>query len=361
MGPGRGRVALSAISEQHRFWGQVGEAYRRATLEMISGAASPSPSVDDPDTMDFVLRMRPVDPELISSTIARWERELSDSADDAVHVVAIGEPVCTGPAGTVVLTPGSDAVWLGWSCPHPGLLVKEGPVADAVRALYRSWPFPVVGLRGTDAAHPEMDRDRPVLTDEELSADAPEVQVRPPYILVRGKPAVLTYDSTVSIGMRDPMSRLLFLLSSSLGWELPAFGFPALPVERNVWKHLPRLELPGGAILSPRRWTVDGDALGSLRVGGAAQYLAWRKLADDLGWPRRVACRWEAHPLAPTLTLPATSTLAVRAVLGAIPESTARLIVSEVPPPSVIAPDGSRCVGEIGAIWHDPGFWAATR
>jgi hypothetical protein len=302
--------------------------------------------------------MRPVDPEIVAGAVADWETELAPVADEAQHTVAIGDDRRGGPAGTVLMTLAGDQVWVGGSRPHPGVLAEEGPVAEAVRKLYRSWPLPVVALRGADGDRAVDDTRRPRLTEHELrAADDDPIQVDPPFVVHQGRRAVLAYDSTTVIGERDPLSRLLYWLSSSLGWEFPAYGFPALPAERTTWKHLPRLVLPSGAVLSPRRWTIDGPAFeGVAAATGAEQYLAWRALADERGWPDKVAARWDPHPLDPALVVPASSPLAVRALWGAC-GSAPRLVVSEVPPPTVVGGDGSRYVAEAGVIWHDPGFW----
>ncbi len=348
-----------AIEEQHRFWGGWAEQFRAATIDMIADGALYPPQPAEPDTTRGVFGLRPIPAAAVDRAIAQWTDEIGPHAAAPSMTVAIEPTFRGGPAGTVVCTPSDAGVWIGGSRPHPGVLATRTPVARAVRDLYRSWPLEVVGLVGADPLRPQTSEPVAPLTDRVLdAAGLSSVAVDPPFLVEDGVRAVLAYDSTAAIGTRDPLSRLLALTASSLGWELPGFGFPALPRERSTWKHLPRLTLPGGAILSPERWTVDGDRLDDLLTAtGAAQYLLWQSLVGENRWPDAVHVRWDPHPHGPMLPVRTSSPLAVRAALNGVPPGTARLVISEVPPSGVPDGSGRRYVAEIGAIWHDPSYW----
>jgi hypothetical protein len=166
------------------------------------------------------------------------------------------------------------------------------------------------------------------------------------------------YSSLATIGGYDPGSLLLRTLSMGHGWEWVSMGFPALPVERDEWHHLPRLELDDGTVLSPRRWNIEANELTDV-IGrtGADRYLAWRRLADRVGLPARVHVRWDLNPNVPPFLLCGDSPLAVDAVFDRVDSSAPRLIVTETGDDAgrspVVDDQGRHYAAELAVTWWD--------
>ena len=77
------------------------------------------------------------------------------------------------------------------------------------------------------------------------------------------------------------------------------------------WGHLPRLNLPGGSVLSRERWTLSQEVLAPVVAAPEAErYLAWRAIVERLGLPPLVHVR--CGPDAAELLLRTDSPLAVR-------------------------------------------------
>ncbi len=172
------------------------------------------------------------------------------------------------------------------------------------------------------------------------------------------------YNSAVLIGQVDPCSRLLPLLAMGHGWEFLSFGFPALPAERQRWGHLPRLRLPGGAILARERWTLDEATVARLRaLRGAARYRAWQAEVARRGLPARVLVR---RGLAdPEQLLPTDSPLAVRCLFDTLPADLSWLTLSELPGDPTTWPlrdaAGGHYLAELAVTWYAPDYAPSGR
>jgi len=161
------------------------------------------------------------------------------------------------------------------------------------------------------------------------------------------------YNSGAPAGSTDACSTFLQLMAFAQGWETVSFGFPALEVEAR-WRHLPRLVLPGGTILSARRWTVDAAALRPIVASrGATRYQRWRALADQLHLPALLLAR--CGPRAPELLLRTDSPLAVRCLFDTIGARAPWMIFSELPADLNAWPvrdaAGNHHLAEIGVTW----------
>ncbi|MDP9441593.1 MAG: hypothetical protein M3P34_05335, partial [Actinomycetota bacterium] len=168
------------------------------------------------------------------------------------------------------------------------------------------------------------------------------------------------YDATTLIGRDDRCSAALLAAAMTHGWELVAWGFPVLPAERYRWHHLPRLDLPGGTVLSGERWLFPPEVVATLRaLSGYDRYQAWRDEAERRGLPEFALLRWELNPTAPELLFPTASPLAVRALFDRLPAGAGPLVLGEVPEAvrssPVIDAGGGHHIAELAVTWVQEG------
>jgi hypothetical protein len=176
-------------------------------------------------------------------------------------------------------------------------------------------------------------------------------------------PWVPTYDGVAAAGFGDRCARLLITLGRAHGWEFPSFGLPPSDAERTRWRYLPRLRLPRGAVLSPRRWTIAAEALGAIAAKrGAARYLAWQAEARRRGIPELVHVR---APMAPELLMRTDSALAVDALFRKLSPRARWLSVEELPGEPgdwpARGPSGEHHLAELAVTWVAPDHWRRVR
>jgi Lantibiotic dehydratase, N terminus len=176
-------------------------------------------------------------------------------------------------------------------------------------------------------------------------------------------PWVPTYDGVAAAGFGDRCARLLITLGRAHGWEFPSFGLPPSDAERTRWRYLPRLRLPGGAVLSPRRWTIGADTLAAIAAErAAARYLAWQAEVRRRGIPELVYVR---APMAPELLMRTDSALAVDALFRKLSPRARWLSVEELPGEPdgwpVRGPSGEHYLAEVAVTWVAPDHWRRVR
>jgi hypothetical protein len=167
-------------------------------------------------------------------------------------------------------------------------------------------------------------------------------------------PLLPIYDGTVSVGFGDRCRRLLLLIARCHGWELLSHTVSPSHAERTRWQHLPRLRLPGGAVLSPRRWTIDANALTrAAALDGPARYLAWRGEIEARDIPAIVHVR--TSPEAPELLMRTDSPLAADALLRKCSPDTRWLSVTELPGDPhdwpIVDACGGHHLAEVAVTW----------
>ena len=168
------------------------------------------------------------------------------------------------------------------------------------------------------------------------------------------------WSSMAAIGDYDVCSRALAVIAAAHGWEFLSFGVPPLRAERGRWHHLPRLQLPCGAVISPERWTLDRAALDRIIAErDADRYLAWRQEISRLGVPDAVYLRTDFNT--PELLLRTDSPLAVRALLAGRAARAPHLELSEIPADPAQWPirdaQGRHYVAELAVSWVDSDYW----
>lgn len=416
--------ATTAVREMFAFYAADGgaELFRRQMLRgyrhtagvtkgtellaLLAGAlateAEPARAADDGapvpwlDTRETVFEQFYDDPEVRLAAGVQQERldALLEPAREAqVFVLTVPddpwpEGVYPGPAGAVLLTPGRDGtVWLGLARPQPGLFVTRfagvlGEDAEPLLAGLRERAeearragVQLVEVLPGDSPNPNAAL-RPAVTPERLTTrgvgDIPldglllvlDERAMRPWLRVGEDGALIApvYNSGAAPGVSDRCGVALLGLTMGHGWEFPSFGFPASRIERRE-RHLARLLLPGGAVLSPERWTLDQATLDRLRgCRDAARYRVWRSVAVELGLPALVRVQW--GPDQTELLLRTDSPLAVRCLFDTLALEIAVLTLVELPGDREAWPvhDGAglHYLAEVGVIWYADGYWAAA-
>ena len=252
---------------------------------------------DAPDTRETIFSRVSADHPLRRQALAQcqaWEERLEPVHGARMHVLpneSAKPSALPGPGGAVLLRLAADGdLWLGQGRPEPAMfatrfasLLREGqdddetPIITALRerttVAARSGVTPIE-IVGWNPLNPNA-AIRPVLNDRMLDPHgAPSPSLHGLSIVVDAVtlrpwlrdsqtlgPLLPTYSSAAAIGWHDRCNRLLLTLALGHGWELLAHGFPALRAERTRWRHLPRLVLPGGSVLTAERWTIDSETL----------------------------------------------------------------------------------------------------
>ena len=167
--------------------------------------------------------------------------------------------------------------------------------------------------------------------------------------------------SAVALDGVDPGSRALGELSHLLGRPGLMRPLPVLRAELAAWRHLPRLVLDDGAVISPERWlppTSLGEELA--RTAGLDRFIAWRRYVRSARLSDLVYAKYPPHPVE---TLLATdSVLAVERLGRALAAHGPDFRLQEVFPPVgewwLRDAENRRYLAELGASWHgDDEFW----
>lgn len=319
-----------------------------------------------------------------------WESLVREGRDEPVlrftDRAVDGDP-WAGPWGSVLIRlGGSSGPWIGAAQPQPGLFaarhgpaLRDGEDEAEEPALFGQMrdtldrvgvlPVEVVGI---DAGAPNAAL-RPALAEATLDPhDVPGRSLHGVSLLIDGgwrpwllgprgsRPLAPVYNSTATVGRRDSCSALLVGLALASGWDLAASRLPALQPERTGWSHVPRLVLPGGAVLSPRRWMLDLEALDRITSrSGANRYLAWRREVVGRGLPELVYVR--QGTLQPEILMRTDSPLAIRCLFDRTGDAP-WLMLTELPgrPETwpLVDEEGRHYVSELAVTWYAEGWGA---
>ncbi|MFF7308368.1 thiopeptide-type bacteriocin biosynthesis protein [Streptomyces sp. NPDC008137] len=333
----------------------LGEAMRRwdAVQAARQHAGGRPATADSPDTRPGVLDLRfgprPFAALGVQENCDLWEDRLLADRLRPVHRLAAMPRTTSGGQGAAVLTPdGRGHLAFLWGRPQPAAFhARHRPGAadrTAFRAALRGRAVEVVGR---DCAEPGT-AVRPDLTGARLDLTAAGQASADRWLLTvdddgrvwcvdAREPArrlMPVYNAAAETGHQDPLSHLLWTAAMSHGWEWLSLGLPALPAEREVWRHHPEVRTHGGIRIGSRRWTVPPTAAAELvRLSGPARYLAWRQAVRDMGLPALVQVRPE-HPAATPLAVLPSSPLALDALIT--------LVTQADPGPLVITPVSGR-------------------
>jgi hypothetical protein len=178
----------------------------------------------------------------------------------------------------------------------------------------------------------------------------------------RPKPLLVFACTAADISRNDPFSQLLLLTSFR---ESPGAQFRAAnllfesEIARPRWA--PRVRLPNGAVVRPRRTALCGDALTQL-IGGRSpmvRYIAWQKLAARHRWPPLLALRRDGGS---PLLIQRDSPLALEAALAGVGPNTRLLVVEEFEArPWLVGPNGERFISELAVPYERHNHLLASR
>ena len=143
------------------------------------------------------------------------------------------------------------------------------------------------------------------------------------------KPIAVFWFSAADIANGDPVSAGLLCTSFQ---ESSSFGFRAstIPVREEVDfpRFSPRIRLPGGAIMRPRRTILAGSALEDLaRASAAERYARWQRLAAQFQWPALLNLQRDTEP---PLLMHRDSPLALESLFKGIRDHIESLTIEEV-------------------------------
>ncbi|MFF4668003.1 thiopeptide-type bacteriocin biosynthesis protein [Streptomyces sp. NPDC001282] len=333
----------------------LGEAMRRWDAVQASRhhpGGRPA-AADSPDTRPGVLDLRfgprPFTALGVQEDCDLWEERLFADRRRPVHTLAAMTRPTGGGQGAAVLTAdGRGHLAFLWGRPQPAVFHARHRPGASDRAAFRAALLGrAVEVVGRDCAEPGT-AVRPDLTGARLDLTAAGQASADRWLLTvdddgrvwcvdSREPArrlMPVYNAAAETGHRDPLSHLLWTAAMSHGWEWLSLGLPALPAEREVWRHHPEVRTHGGIRIGTRRWTVPPVAVaGLVRLSGPARYLAWRQAVRDMGLPALVQVRPE-HPAATPLAVPPSSPLALDALVP--------LVSRADPGPLVITPVSGR-------------------
>ena len=102
-----------------------------------------------------------------------------------------------------------------------------------------------------------------------------------------------------------------------------------MAMEIEECRHAPRVRLPGGALMRPRRTVLTADVQRLKRKRGLQRFCAWQALARELGWPERLRVSVGGGEPTP---MHRDSPLAVEAIFKGVGPDTPYITVGEAVP-----------------------------
>ncbi len=183
--------------------------------------------------------------------------------------------------------------------------------------------------------------DGPALRGARVVADGASVVLDVPNV---GKLTVLSLASAAVLD-RDDLAASL----AQAGFDErvdPAFRAAAWGAseEGDAVRFAPRLRLPSGGVVRPRRTTLTGEPLRRLAAAGRVERtIEWWRLARELGWPEAVSVSIDG---APSLHVPAWSPLATESLLEGIQHAHS-VLVEEPDVTARLTADGTSYVADL--------------
>jgi hypothetical protein len=293
-----------------------------------------------------------------------------------------------GPGGSLLIRLGKDPmIWIGPGCPQPGMFATRyssiladdpstGPqVIEGLSSLAdvaRRSNVLLTEIYDGDATNLNSAVGTPVtaltvaphgMPDSSLNhTDLVFGRTGRPWLRRQGVEQLLApvHNSAAVIGTTDPCSNFLELVANAHGWDLTAYRYPVLDLDDVRVREIPRSILPGGAVLSPRRWIVGNSSLRPvIETKGSARYFEWRRLAEVLRLPELVYVRASANT--PEILIQCDSPMAVDAVLDRIPPDARSMVITELAGEPddwpVMDQEGRHYLSELAVIWYDQDYW----
>lgn len=159
------------------------------------------------------------------------------------------------------------------------------------------------------------------------------------------------YSSAARIGRLDPVSRYLFQLAMTHGWE-----FLAYQLELGNWlnsRTCSQITSEKAVMLSPRRWLISSSYVTNLRrLSGAKRFAAWRDLVTSVGVSALVFVARATPPDDPAFLIRTDSPLIVDCILNYFED--VDLIATEAPRAEtwpLVDRNGNHYVSELAVGW----------
>jgi hypothetical protein len=153
---------------------------------------------------------------------------------------------------------------------------------------------------------------------------------RMPFLALPGidEPFAVFCFASADIGARDRVARQLLWTAFQDAPE-PNCRLTVLPCEKDEPRFTPRICLPGGAVLRPRRTVLSGGRLNALaRLNGLERYATWQQLAASYRWPGLLLIQRDDEP---PMLVKSNSPLALESLFKGVGDHITSLIVGEVP------------------------------
>ncbi len=381
------RVLSRAVSEYDAVQQDVGVAQALGRSMLAQAAVQASP-------MAAAARRLGRPPDLAAA--ATWEEVVRPSAaSEAARRLRAWERVVTSDESEVTLVtagPGTDSAPLGCllaelAQPAPALhgisdqpvqaharhLAALGPegvrlhtwLVDALEVLASTSEVEILDLRGPFPPNPNVlaapASGRP--RTRVWGAGPSEVDLTGAWVIrmagdlplldVPGleRPAAVLAVGSADLSRDDPVTDLLLRTC----FRVPASQFLpydlSAPAEAGRGRPSPRVLLPCGVVVRPRRTVLAGVELASLVAAeGAGRFRRWELLALAYGWPELLRVRRAGEP---ALLVRRDSPVAVEAALHALGDG-APLSVEEVPTPMLRDARGRRYVAEVSVPFTRP-------
>jgi hypothetical protein len=366
----RAVAEFDTFERHHGLDAAVRAAHRRRVLAALPAEQATAPG--GVPTLEWAWARGGADP-VLGARLRRWKRWLL-GPERAVPLDEPGTEIVPPPLGALLLRPGRTGftvtgstteivaaygrygqLWGGSPARarrgHPlhdwcgaalrraagraGLRLVEyvGPCESAPNGLARPrLALPVWDRWGTSST---LDLEGARL---EMRSDAP--------VLVAGQQAlVLLCPSPLNLGYSDPTLERALLTSFR---EIPRWIWPGLPLEQELGSERPspRLRLPGGDVLQPRRIVLTGAALEELvQADRPGRYRLWQALARRHEWPALLLVTRDAGSPVPVVR---DSPLALEAALEGLGQGVTYLTIEEPDEPTFIVDEGGDgCVAEL--------------
>jgi hypothetical protein len=160
------------------------------------------------------------------------------------------------------------------------------------------------------------------------------------------KPLAVFGFSSANVSVGDPLAEILFYTGFQ---ERPISNVSASTIVSTelVTPHFaPRISLPGGAIIRPRRTVLSGRLLEELtHATPLERYTRWQQLATEQQWPTLLTLQIDEEP---PLPIRRDSPLALEALFKSVRVQTRWLVVEElVDAPWLVDSEGQHYMAEI--------------
>lgn len=273
-----------------------------------------------------------------------------------------------GPEGSVLLVPEGDGFLLSFARPQGDVFLSRSERLTGVRPIGLPRDLATSTLELDSAPNPSASRGQLVEGADAISSGRgmPPLATRTvswteedrPLLVHEGHRSWLRYPA--SAAPRSARELALTRLAFGHGWEHLSHGVPLVDDEVDDPRGTPSVALPGGGLVSRRRWVLGPDVVAAVAAAsGAERFLLLRRLLRPrgLGGESCIRVRFGARADAPSLVVPHSSPLALDAALDRMGRG-GMVVLERWSPPPVRDATGTTYAAEVAIRWSDPDYWA---